>query len=243
MAEKTFVELLEDATDKSRELDAPLGVRLKAVADEVGRLSPQFAAIVDRMVARLAASRVGENAPRPGETMPDFMLPDESGNLVRLQDLLQKGPVVLSFNRGHWCPYCKINVDGLAKISPQVEEMGAQIVAISPEKTRFGAELKAYAKAPFPVLADIGNGYALELNLLFWVGDEKSAAMKGGGYDIVPYQGNESWMLPVPATFIVGQDGKVKARHIDVDYRHRMDLEDLLDALSAAREGAPRQTA
>jgi hypothetical protein len=79
MAEKTFAEILEDATNRSRDMEAPLSERLKAVADEVGRLSPQFAAIVDRMVARLEANSVGQSAPHPGEPMPDFMLPDEGG--------------------------------------------------------------------------------------------------------------------------------------------------------------------
>ena len=234
MTEKTFVQILEDATDRSRDMNVPLGQRLKAVADEVRRLSPEFAEIVDRMVARLVANNVGQSAPQPGEPMPDFILPDEACRLVRLTDLLDKGPVVLSFHRGHWCPYCRLNADGLAKIAPEVESLGAQIVAISPEKGRYGAELKSYAKAPFPVLADINNGYALELNLLFWVGDEKRKAMEAGGFDIVPYQGNETWMLPIPATFIVGRDGVVKARHIDPDYRKRMDLDELLAALKSA---------
>jgi peroxiredoxin len=234
MTEKTFVEILEEATDRSRDMNVPLGERLKAVADEVRRLSPEFADVVDRMVARLAANNVGQSAPQPGEPMPDFILPDEGGRLVRLTDLLDNGPVVLSFHRGHWCPYCRLNADALAKIAPEVERLGAQIVAISPEKGRYGAELKSYAKAPFPVLADINNGYALELNLLFWVGDEKRKAMEAGGFDIAPYQGNETWMLPIPATFIVGRDGLVKARYIDPDYRKRMDLDELLAALKSA---------
>jgi peroxiredoxin len=234
MTEKTFAEILEEVTDASRMMDAPLSARLKAVADEVARLSPQFTAIVDRMVARLEASNVGQSAPQPGEAMPDFMLPDENGRLVHLADLLEIGPVVLSFHRGHWCPYCRLNADALAKITPDVERLGAQVVAISPEKRQFGAALKSYAKAPFPVLADIDNSYALELNLLFWVGDEKRAAMRAGGFDIAPYQGNETWMLPIPATFIIGRDGLVKSRYIDPDYRHRMEVEALMAALKSA---------
>jgi peroxiredoxin len=186
------------------------------------------------MVARLVANNVGQSAPQPGEPMPDFILPDEGGRLVRLTDLVDKGPVVLSFHRGHWCPYCRLNADGLAKIAPDVESLGAQIVAISPEKSRYGAELKSYAQAPFPILADIDNGYALELNLLFWVGDETRKAMQARGRDIVQYQGNETWMLPIPATFIVGRDGVVNARYIDPDYRKRMDLDELLAALKSA---------
>jgi peroxiredoxin len=234
MTEKTFAAILEEVTDASRMMDAPLSARLKAVADEVARLSPEFTAIVDRMVARLEASNVGQSAPHPGEAMPDFMLPDENGRLVRLADLLEVGPVVLSFHRGHWCPYCRLNADALAKITPDVERLGAQVVAISPEKRQFGAALKSYAKAPFSVLADIDNAYALELNLLFWVGDEKRTAMRAGGFDIASYQGNDTWMLPIPATFIIGRDGLVRARYIDPDYRHRMEVEALMAALKSA---------
>jgi peroxiredoxin len=231
MAEKSFAELLEEATENSRMMDAPLGERLKAVADEVDRLSPEFADVVARMVARLEANNVGQSAPQIGEPMPDFILPDEQGRLVRLENLLEQGPVVVSFHRGHWCPYCCLNADGLARIAPDIKQLGAQIVAISPETHQYGAELKAYANAPFPVLADVDNGYALELNLLFWVGDEKREAMQAGGFNIAPYQGNETWMLPIPATFVVDQDGSVKARYIDPDYRRRMDLDAILEAV------------
>jgi peroxiredoxin len=243
MAEKTFAELLEETTENSRLMDAPLSKRLKAVADEVNRLSPEFAGVVARMVARLEANNVGQSAPQIGERMPDFILPDEHGQLVRLEDLLEQGPVVVSFHRGHWCPYCRLNADGLARIAPDVKRLGAQIVAISPETHQYGAELKSYAKAPFPILADVDNGYALELNLLFWVGDEKRQAMRAGGFDIAPYQGNETWMLPIPATFIVGGNGLVKARYIDPDYRRRMELDAILAALGSLAGGVPFQSA
>ena len=233
MAEKTFAELLEETTEQSRLIDAPLNARLKAVADEVARLSPDFAAVVERMVARLEANEVGQSAPQVGEPMPDFILPDEKGTLVRLGALLEQGPVVVSFNRGHWCPYCKLNADGLARIAPDIRRLGGQIVAISPETHQYGAALRDYAEAPFPVLTDLDNGYALSLNLAFWVGDDKREAMKAGGFDISLYNGNDTWMLPVPATFVVGCDGLVKARYIDPDYRRRMELDTIVDAVAA----------
>jgi peroxiredoxin len=233
MGEKSFAEILAETTDAARDMDAPLGVRLKLVADEVRRISPQFAEIVDRMVARLADNGVGLTAPKPGEPMPEFVLPDESGRLVSLSELLEKGPAVISFNRGHWCPYCQLNVDALSRAEPEIAGLGVQIVAISPETVQWGAELKNYARAPFHILSDVDGGYALELNLLFWVGDEKRAAMTAGGFDIAPFQGNETWMLPIPATFVVGQDGLVASRHIDPDYRHRMEIDDLVAALRA----------
>jgi len=231
MSEKTFSELINSATEAARNADAPLSVRLKAVAGEVRRLSPDFADIVERMVARLADNGVGLAAPKPGEPMPEFILPDEAGRLVSLSQLLDNGPAVISFNRGHWCPYCRLNVDALAKAEPEIAELGAQIVAVSPETVKWNAELKSYAKAPFHFLSDVDGGYALELNLLFWVGDEMRAALTAGGFDISIFQGNDTWMLPIPATFVVGRNGIIRARHIDPDYRHRMEIEDLIGAV------------
>ena len=236
MSEKKFSELLEEITNISRSMDAPLGVRLKAVADEVRRLSPEFADVVDHMVTRLESAGVGQNAPAVGEPMPTFVLPDERGQLICLDDFTKRGPVVVAFHRGHWCPCCRLNADGLASIAKEVFQLGGSILAISPETHRYGAELKAYAKASFPVLADVDGGYALQLNLLFWVGDDKREMMKAGGFDIAQYQGNETWMLPIPATFVIGSDGLVKARWIDPDYRRRADLDEILEAVRRSRQ-------
>ena len=240
MAEKTISELLQETTEDSRMMDAPLSVRLQTVADAVRRLRPEFTAVVDRMVARLEANQVGQSAPQVGEPMPDFILPDQDGKLVRLGELLERGPVVMSFNRGHWCPYCKLNADGLAEIAPEIRKLGGEIVAISPETHQYGAALRDYADAPFPVLTDLDNGYALSLNLAFWVGDEKREAMKESGFDIEPYNGNDTWTLPVPATFVVGRDGLVKARYIDPDYRRRMELDAIVEAVAAESSGERR---
>src|ERR1043165_9596806 len=101
MAEKTFAELLQQSSDESRTADSMLNERLKALADEIASRNPEFTAVVERMIARLQANGVGQTAPDIGDPMPDFFLPDESGALVRLETLLEQGPVVVSFHRGH----------------------------------------------------------------------------------------------------------------------------------------------
>ncbi|WP_245428231.1 peroxiredoxin-like family protein [Roseiarcus fermentans] len=212
-------------------MDAPLSVRLQAVADTVRALSPAFADVIERMVARLADNGVGVTAPRPGEPMPPFLLPDETGRLVSLAGLLKRGPLVVSFNRGHWCPYCRLHIDALTRAEAEIASLGAQIVAISPETSAWAAELKAYAEARFPILSDLDGGYALELNLLFWVGDEAQRGMAAAGVDLAQFHGNDTWMLPIPATFVVDADGIVLARFVDPDYRRRMEVEDLLETL------------
>jgi peroxiredoxin len=167
--------------------------------------------------------------------MPNFVLPDESGQLVSLDRLLQKGPVAVTFHRGHWCPYCRINTRALAEAQDQIAAEGGQVAAIIPDREHFTSELKVESGAPFPILTDFDNGYALSLNLAFWVGDEMQRLMTLSGWDVSRSQGSDTWLLPVPATFVVATDGTVAARFMDPDYRKRMSIEDLLAALRAAR--------
>ena len=166
--------------------------------------------------------------------MLPFVLPDETGQLVSLEELVQLGPVVVTFHRGHWCPYCRINTAALSKAQEKIMAEGGQVVAIMPDRAQFAAELKSESKAPFPILADIDNGYALSLNLVFWVGGEIEQLMSAAGWDISSFQGNNSWMLPIPATFVAATDGRIRARFVDPDYRKRMAVEDLLAALKTA---------
>lgn len=234
MSSADLAEKLRVCTEQCRTMDGPLAVRLQTLADNVRALNGDFADVVDRMVARLRDVGAGEQAPAPGEPMPDFMLPDQTGRLVHLASLLEEGPAVVAFHRGHWCPYCRINASALAAIQSDIRSHGATLVAITPEIERFNAELTAADQQAFAVVSDMDNGYALLLNLAFFVGDEKKEAMKAAGWDIAPYQGNGNWLLPIPATFVVGSDGLVRARFIDPDYRRRMDTEAILGALKSA---------
>ena len=230
MNSKPLSELLEEAFVKCRDMDASLAERLQAFAEAVRDLGPIFQSSVDDLVTRLRAHEVGEAAPKPGDKMPDFVLPDERGQLVSLDQLLKKGPVAVTFHRGHWCPYCRINTKALAEAQGQIAAAGGQVAAIMPDREH----LKAASEAPFPILTDIDNGYAMSLNLAFWVGDEMQKLMCQAGWDVAPSQGSDTWLLPIPATFVVGTNGEVKARFVDPDYRKRMTIEDLLAALKTA---------
>jgi peroxiredoxin len=234
MNSKPLSDLLEEAFVQCRDMDASLAERLQAFADAVRRLGPNFQDAVDDLVARLKEHDVGETAPKPGEKMPSFVLPDERGQLVSLEKLLEEGPVAVTFHRGHWCPYCRINTRALAEAQGQIAAEGGRVAAIMPDREHFTAGLKAESDAPFPILTDFDNGYALSLNLAFWVGEEMQDLMSSAGWDVSRSQGSNTWLLPVPATFVVGTDGEVKARFVDPDYRKRMTIEDLLSALRRA---------
>jgi peroxiredoxin len=241
-----LVEALEKAVQRVWDMDVPLSEKLKIVAVEVRTLSTLFAEAVDRMVIRLQDNDAGSAAPNVGDLMPPFVLPDETGKLVTLEELLQDGPVAISFNRGHWCPYCRLNVHALAELQEDLAGEGRQLLAIVPERRKFTSALKAEADAPFPVLTDMDNGYALSLNLAIWVGAEMETLIASAGWDVPTYQGNTAWILPIPATFVVGTDGIITARYLDPDYRRRMEIDALRDALKATyspRDKASRRRA
>jgi peroxiredoxin len=223
-------ETLDDAFRRVRDLDVSLQEQLRAFAETVKRERPEFAAAVDRLIQRLRQYGAGESAPHIGESMPPFVLPDDAGQMVSLDELLNRGPVAVTFHRGHWCPYCRININALVEAHRELFASGGQIVAIMPDLQKFVAELKSESNVPFPILTDMDNGYALSLNLTVWVGAEVQKMMEGRR-DLPTFQGNSSWMLPIPATFVVGSDGLIRARFIDPDYRNRMMISDMLDAM------------
>jgi peroxiredoxin len=223
-------ETLDDVFRRVRDLDASLQEQLRTFAETVKRERPQFAAAVERLVQRLRQYGAGESAPQIGESMPPFVLPDETGQMTSLEELLNRGPVAVTFHRGHWCPYCRININALVEAYRELSASGGQIVAIMPDRQKFVAELKSQSNVPFPILTDMDNGYALSLNLAIWVGAEVQKMMEGRR-DLPTFQGNSSWMLPIPATFVVGRDGLIRARFIDPDYRNRMMISDMLGAM------------
>jgi peroxiredoxin len=221
---------LDAAFRRVRDLDASVAEQLRAFADAGRQSNPDFAAAVDRLVGRLRQYGAGESAPEPGDPLPPFVLPDDSGHMVSLNELVTQGPVAVTFHRGHWCPYCRININALAQAHQEIAAQGGQIVAIMPDRQKYIADFRSESKVPFRILTDIDNGYALSLNLTIWVGAELQKLMEGRR-NLPEFHGNSSWTLPIPATFVVGPDGRIRARFMDPDYRKRMAIADMLAAL------------
>jgi hypothetical protein len=156
---------LRDAFEQARAFDGSMNERLNIFVNAARKFHPDSAAKVDRLVARLREHKAGETAPGPGDQMPPFMLPDDTGRIVSLAELLADGPAVITFHRGHWCPYCRISINTLAKALPRIEAAGARTVAIVPDRQQFAEEMKIDSGAAFPILTDMDNGYAMSLNL------------------------------------------------------------------------------
>src|SRR6266568_4379235 len=152
-------ERLKLAFQECRNMEGTLNERLDAYAAAGREIFPAYGEAVDRLVTRIHENGGGENAPRPGDPMPAFILPDETGRLISLQSLLARGPIAVMFYRGHWCPYCRLNVRAVIQARDRIDALGGQVVAIMPEIQEFTAKFKTDSGAPFPVLTDLDNGY------------------------------------------------------------------------------------
>jgi peroxiredoxin len=214
-----------------------LSSRLSAYRKESSNRRPDFAKAYDELVERLNVIDRGRVGPGLGELMPEFSLPDEDGQLISLSSLLRFGPVVISINRGHWCPYCKLELRSLAGIYSEIAQLGARVISIMPDSARFTGTYAAQNELPFPVLSDIDLGYSLLLGLIFWVGPDIQQLYQEAGVELEKYHGNQGYFLPMAAKFIVGRDGRVKARQVNLEFRERMEPEALIATLQQLRAG------
>lgn len=230
---------LTEAFDDICQLDAPLNERLSAYSDVLRELNFPFAEAYDELVARLQAGEVGATAPDVGELMPPFVLPAYGGRLVHLEEILKVGPAVISFNRGHWCPYCKIELKTIIEHQDEIVACGGQLVSILPDRQKFVSQLPEDILKNFIILMDVDNSYALSMGLVVWLGEKIANLMEGRGHRLSAYQGSEGWFVPVPATFVVGMDGRVIAREVNPEFRKRMDVEDIVAALRSAKASSP----
>ena len=230
---------MSDVFVEASRLAAPLARRLDHYAAGLARLEPGLAEAYEEFVAGLLARQAGQGVPPAGEPFPDFVLPDEGGRLHGLDGLLAGRPLVISFNRGHWCSFCRLELGALAATEADLADCGAGLVAITPERQAHARRLRTATGLGAPLLADLDNGLALTLGLAVPVGDALRRELERHDVDLPLYQGNGGWLLPIPATFVVGADGRIIARHVDPDFRRRMEPEAILAALAGARPDQP----
>jgi peroxiredoxin len=233
---KSLGQSLNEAFEKADTIEGPISERLSFYLGESRRLLPDLEATYDQLVERISANGADAIVPAVGETLPNFLMMDSEGQLVELSSLIATGPLVISFNRGPWCDYCGLELRALSRAYPDIRAAGGEVVSIVPETGKYAANLRKVRDVPFRVLTDLDLAYALTLGLVFWVGETIKRTYLGFGIDLERFQGNGGWFLPIPATLVVGQDGLVKARFVDPDFRHRMAIENILAAIS----GRPR---
>jgi peroxiredoxin len=224
---------LDEAFRKICATEAPLGERLALLTAAVETHSRPFAAAYQNLITQIQNAAAGVTAPALGQRFPPFLLPDHTGHLVGLDDLLAKGPVIVSFNRGHWCEYCELELRAFAGAHAEFAARGAQVVSIMPERGEYTRNVRTLTDDTLTVLSDIDNGYALSVGVVMWLGDEVRSLYQTFGLDIERYQGNATWFVPIPATFVLDRDGVIVGRKVDPDFRSRMDMEEILATLGS----------
>jgi peroxiredoxin len=193
------------------------------------RFFPKINQVYDEIIGQLPS--LTKAGPQIGSVMPKFVLPDQDGDLTSLDSLLTDGPVVISLNRGHWCPWCRLQLRALAQIYDDVRRLNGQVISIMPETGAYSRKAVEDNKLPFRILTDLDYGYTLSLGMVISV-EKLGEPYLNSGLDLPRFQNSSGWFLPVPATFVVGIDGTVKARFADPDFRKRMEPRDILAALT-----------
>jgi peroxiredoxin len=199
------------------------------------RASAELAATLQAGVDELDQSGIIERAVKPGDMAPDFELPNARGHTVALSTLLADGPVVLTFYRGGWCPYCNLQLRAYQRILPEIRELGARLVAISPQTPDTSLTTAEKNELEFEVLSDAEAKAASAYRILFELSDRLKAAYLGMGRDLSADNADGQWHLPIPATYVIGRDGRIELAYVDAEYRNRLEPSEIVDALKKIR--------
>ena len=196
--------------------------------------NPAFMQKVDEIIAQSKSFQQGNDALTLGQNAPTFSLPNANGQAISLANLLQKGPVVVTFYRGSWCPYCNLQLRALQARLSDINALGAQLVAISPQIPDGSMTQDEISNMDFEVLSDQDAKIAAQFGVAWQVPAFLSEHMRvDRNLDLDAINNGNGAILPIPATFVVDRAGKVAWRFVDVDYRTRSEPDDIIDALKA----------
>ncbi|HXV71635.1 MAG TPA: peroxiredoxin-like family protein [Acidimicrobiia bacterium] len=190
----------------------------------------------DRALASLASSGIADRALAEGDEAPDFELPDANGEPVRLSELLETGPVILSFYRGQWCPFCNLELQALQRAMTEIESVGATLVAVSPNKPDITMTTVEKHSLTFPVLSDHDNVVARQFNLVYEMTPENIENYRAKGRDIATWNGTGKWELPIPATYVIDQAGIIRYAFVDTNHRVRAEPAEVVAVAAALVE-------
>jgi peroxiredoxin len=188
----------------------------------------EIQAIHARGIAELQQQRIAEGALAPGAKAPTFELTDHSGKLLSSIELLTKGRLVICFFRGRWCPFCVGQLEAMNLLVPEIEEGGASLIAISPQTVQQSFFMADQHQLQFPLLSDVGNDVARQFGLVYRVPDFQQAVYRRAFINLPLANGDESWELPIPATYIVECDGTVLYALSNPDYTERPEPAEIL---------------
>ena len=205
---------------------------------EGNKAPPQVVALLHKSTAELIASGQAERALKVGDRAPTFKLQDADGNVVDSTQLLAKGPLVLTFYRGVWCPYCNMDLQAIEAAAAGIRELGASLASVSPQTPANSHKSQRDNRLSFPILSDHGGETANAFGIRFRLQDDLIEVYKSFGTDLAVVNGEPSWMLPMPARYVIAQDGIIAYAEINPDYTRRPDPSELLPSLAKLRQAS-----
>jgi peroxiredoxin len=183
----------------------------------------------------LTKTGIEKKALHSGAHIPSFSLPNPFGKVISSKNLLERSPLVISFYRGSWCPYCNIELHAIGQALPQIHEAGGQLVAISPEMPDKSLSSIEKHALKFEVLSDVGNKVAKQFGAVYVLDEELRPVYKELGFHLPDYNGDESFELPLPTTYVVNQEGRIIYSFVNADYTKRAEPEEIIDALKSIK--------
>jgi peroxiredoxin len=190
-------------------------------------------AAYDECLERLDAGGVADNALKAGDQMPHFLLPSADGRLVGSAELLEAGPIVVTFFRGDWCPYCAATLDALEARLPEITATGGTLIAITPETGGRALMMRRAHNLSYDVLVDVDLAIAVTFGIVFRMPPLYTALLLRLGTDLAARSGNAAWLLPIPAAFVVRQDGVIARSWVNIDFTQRAEPGEIIDALKS----------
>lgn len=231
---------LPSCNEPERERDATMGLeqQLAAFKAEFARTAPAGRpALYEAKIEELRAGFALGAAIGIGDTAPDFLLPDPRGIFISLSAVLRHGPAIVTFYRGGWCPYCNIQLRAYQAVLPEITALGSRLLAISPQLPDRSLSTAESNELTFDVLSDIGNRVARSFGLVYALPEELRDALRSNNKALPGINGDESWELPVPATYVIAPDRRIALAYIEVDYRKRLEPDAVLASLKSLRTG------
>jgi peroxiredoxin len=201
--------------------------------EAIGKYVPaETQAVHARAISELKQRALAANILPVGAKIPEFQLPDHNGKSVSSPDLLAKGRLALCFFRGRWCPFCVAQMEAMNLVWPEIEQAGATLVAISPQTVQQSFFMRDQHKLRFPLLSDAGDNVARKFGLTYRVPDEQKSIYQRAFVNLPVVNGDESWELPIPATYIINRDGTVIFASANEDYTERPEPADIVRLLA-----------
>jgi peroxiredoxin len=225
------------AGGREQEFRMSLEEELRELRD-AAKTDEKLQAAYEDLINRLGRAETAERALKIGDRMPSFVLPNAEGRLVFSDELLAQGPLVVSFFRGNWCPYCRKALKALEAALPSIESARGRLVALTPETGHHLADTKREQRLSYEVLSDLDGAVGLQFGVLYRAPAAYRAVLAGFGIDLAERHGNEAWFIPMPASFVVDRSGTIRYAFVDVDFTHRAEPEEIVAVLRKLEGGS-----